>query len=317
MLAELQFVKGAVAKKNFDPTLTHFLIRERRVWGFNGIIGLSSPIQCDLDIAPQGLQFLRALAACKETITLHLTDKGQLCVSSGGFRTLVECVKPEEHKALPPAGDFVELPGNMLNAIKTLEPFIGFDASRPWACGILFRGRSAYATNNIIATEYWLGHEFPITVNIPVQAVRELMRIGEEPLGLQVNEDRLTFYYSGHRWLMTKLSALTWPDITAALDHNASDQMIPPPEGLFEALDIIAPFTDDMGRVTFDGSRITTGDSADATAVEFEGCPASGSYNCDQLLALKSVAHRVDFAAYPRPVPFVGHNLRGVVLGLR
>lgn len=318
MLAELNFVKGAVAKKDFDPTLTHFLIRDRRVWGFNGIIGLSTPIQCDLDIAPKGGQFLKALNACKETVTLRLTDKGQLAIASGGFRTLVDCVKPEEHKALPPAGNFVELHGQMLTAIKTLEPYIGFDASRPWACGILFSGKSAFATNNITAVQYWLGHDFPITVNIPVQAVRELLRIGEEPLGLQVAEDRLTFYYSGHRWLMTKLSALEWPDVTKPLDAAMQGANLTKPlEGLFDVLETVHPFTDEMERVVFESNRVTTGNTTDATSYELPGLPSAGAYNCGQLLGLRGVAERIDFNRYPGPVPFVGDNLRGVILGLR
>lgn len=317
MLKELQFVKGAVAKKDFDPTLTHFLIRNRRVWGFNGIIGLSSPIQCDLDIAPQGLAFLKALNACDAEVTLHLAPSGQLVIRSGKFRTTVNCVAPEEHKALPPAGDFVELDGEMLAAVKKLEPFIGFDASRQWACGILFRGHSAYATNNIAFVQYWLGYEFPIEVNIPTQAIRELIRIGEEPLGLQACEDRLTFYYEGGRWLMTKLSALEWPQMDKVFALTDSANYSPVPEGLFDALDKLRPFTDDMGRVLFDGTCMSTTGDETGTSIELATTPAAGKFNCDQLAALRSVALKMDFGQYPRPVPFLGERVRGVIAGLR
>lgn len=318
MLTELQFVKGAIAKKDFDPTLTHFLIRNRRVWSFNGVIGLSSPIECDLDLAPQGQQFLKALNACTETISLHMATNGQLTVKAGRFRTFVDCVPPEEHKALPPAGSFVELDGSLLGALRKLEPFIAVDASRPWACGILFRGQSAFATNNITFVEYWLGYNFPIEVNIPTQAVRELIRIGEEPLGLQVCEDRLTFYYSGHRWLMTKLSALEWPNMDRIFDLVASADLEHVDDSFFDAIAQIKPFTDDMGRVIFgDGKLRTSADDAAATVVEFPPAPLSGSYNCDNLLALRGVAQKADFNHYPKPVAFTGDRVRGVVAGLR
>lgn len=320
MLKELQFVKGAVAKKNFDPTLTHFLIRNRRVWGFNGIIGLSSPIECDLDIAPQGLTFLKALNACTETVSFALTPSGKLAIASGKFKTLVDCVPPEEHKALPPEGSFVELNGTMLKALRVLEPFMGFDASRAWACGILFRGAAAYATNNIVFMQYWLGADFPLEVNIPSQAVRELLRINEEPLGLQVCEDRLTFYYSGHRWLMTKLSALDWPgaslDAIFKLTESASYQ--PVTDDMMHALEIVAPFADDMGRVYFDGKAASTSlEPTEATVYSFDGAPSKGLYNVHQLLNLNGVATHAAFEAYPTPASFKGDSLRGVISGLR
>lgn len=318
MLKELNFVKGAVAKKNFDPTLTHFLIRDRRVWGFNGIIGLSSPIECDIDTAPQGYTFLKALNACKETVALALTSKNQLSIASGRFKTVVDCVTPEEHKALPPTGEFVELNGTMLDALKTLEPFMGFDASRQWACGILFRGDSAYATNNITFMQYWLGADFPLEVNIPSQAVRELIRIGEEPLGLQIAEDRLTFYYSGHRWLMTKLSVLEWPNLERVFDLTARADKTPLPPDFFTAMETIAPFADDMGRIYFDGKCVRTSlDDAVATTYGFDGVPLAGSYNVAQLLSLAEVITSADFSLYPSPAPFFGKHIRGVVAGLR
>lgn len=317
MLTELQFVKGAVAKKDFDPTLTHFLIRNGRVWGFNGIIGLSSPIQCDLDIAPQGLPFMKALNACEAEVSLHLAPSGQLVIRSGNFRTTVNCVAPEEHRALPPAGAFVEMPGGMLAAVKKLEPFMGFDASRPWACGILFRGRSAFATNNITFVEYWLGYEFPIEVNIPTQAIRELIRIGEEPLGLQVCEDRLTFYYEGGRWLMTKLSALEWPKLDRVFQLTETANYGPVPEGLFDALDKLRPFTDDMGRILFEDSSISTTGDETGTSITLPGVPSAGKFNCDQLAALRSLVKQIDFNQYPQPVPFLGDAVRGVIAGLR
>lgn len=317
MLKELQFVKGAVAKKDYDPTLTHFLIRNRRVWGFNGVIGLSSPIECDLDIAPAGLPFLKALNACEETVAMHLSPNGQLVIRSGNFRTAVNCVPPEEHKALPPAGGFVELEGNMLSALRKLEPFIATDASRPWACGILFRGSSAFATNNITFIEFWLGSKFPIEVNIPTLAVRELLRIGVEPLGLQVCDDRLTFYYPEGKWLMTKLSALNWPAMDAVFQLTEGASYEPICETLMAAITKLKPFTDDMGRVIFDGKRVRCSEDEDTTFIDLPSAPPAGKFNCEQLLALEGVAREIDFTRYPKPVPFRGERVRGVVAGLR
>lgn len=319
MLAELKFVRGGLDRKNFDPTLTHFKIQDGRVWTYNGIISLSCPIACDLDVAPHGLQFLKALNACDDVTTVHTTASGQLSIKSGRFRTLVDCVPSTEHKAPPPSGTFIELTGNLMSAVKVLEPFIGFDASRPHFMGILFKGQTALATNNIIAVEYWLGYEFPIPegVNIPIQAVRELLRIGEEPLGLQVREDQLTFYYSGHRWLTTKLSTLGWPDVSTMLNGLPCDGLGPVEPGFWEAVEKLQPFTDDMTRVICREGQMMTSLEPTATVVELPGCPQAGAYSSAMLIKLRGVADLIDFNQYPRPVPFQGANVRGMILGLR
>lgn len=319
MLNELKFVRGGLDKKNFDPTLTHFKIQDGRVWTYNGIICLSCPIACDLDVAPHGVQFLKALNACEDVTTVHTTASGQLSIKSGNFRTLVDCVPSSEHKAPPPAGSFIELSGNLLSAVKTLEPFIGFDASRPHFMGILFKGQSALATNNIIAVEYWLGYDFPIAegVNIPVQAVRELLRIGEEPLGLQVREDQITFYYTGHRWLTSKLSTLGWPDVPHLLNQLPTEGLGPVVPGFWDAVDKLQPFTDDMTRIHFASGAIRTAKDETATVVELPGVPEVGAFSSAMLTKLRGVADLMDFSQYPRPVPFQGVNVRGMILGLR
>ena len=43
MIDAVKFVQGAVAKKDYVAELTHFLIQDNRITGYNGIMGLSSP----------------------------------------------------------------------------------------------------------------------------------------------------------------------------------------------------------------------------------------------------------------------------------
>lgn len=73
ILPALKFVQGAVAKKDFAPSLTHFRIKNREVRGFNGTLGISSPINIDLDICPKAAQFIKAIGACQHTISLHVS----------------------------------------------------------------------------------------------------------------------------------------------------------------------------------------------------------------------------------------------------
>ena len=182
MLAELKFVQGAVAKKDFLPALTHFRIEDGRVRSFNGTLALSTPIQFDINCTPKAEPFIKAIQNCKETVTMTMTPAGRLGIKSGSFKAFIECVEEENYHAEPEGEEF-DIDGEaLLKALQAVAPFIGDDASRPWSNGVLLKGQSAYATNNVMLVEYWTGTTFPIVCNVPKVAIREMLRIGEAPL---------------------------------------------------------------------------------------------------------------------------------------
>lgn len=344
MIETLRFVRGAVAKKDYQPALTHFQIRNGRITGFNGTIALSSPIGIDIDAVPKAEPFLRAIENCTvEPTVIHKTEAGRLGLRSGRFRAFVDCLDDDAHELfdnVKPEGETITpLPGNLLPALAVLEPFIGNDASRPWSNGVLLHGSSAYATNNIILLQYWIGVHFPLTVNLPAQAVREALRIGEEPVALSVSDRSLTFHYDGDRWLRMILLSVDWPNVDHLLDTPC--EPVPVPDAFYDAVNTLAPFTDDAGRIYIRGDHLTThvqgqkgatvdlvdlqhsddcalgmGGGCDCPALEKMPLPLHGAFNHKYLALLSGVATHIDFDAHPRPSGFRGKMLRGVIVGL-
>lgn len=306
-----------MAKKDFVMALTHFQIKNGYVKGHNGGLTLCAPIALDIDVNPKATQFVKAITTCSEMIQLHLTASNRLSVKSGKFRAYVDCIE-EGFPYTAPEGDSVELPDGILKALKCLLPFIAEDASRPWARGILFRDQSAFATNNVVLIEHWLGYRFPVSINIPKAAVAEMVRIDEEPVRLQMTENSVTFFYPGDRWLKTQLYSLEWPDLSKVLDRPNNPQE--PPAGLWEALDDVAPFADNLRRVYFkEGSISTDPNDTEATGamVEVPGLNATGIYNVDYLANLSEVVQTIDFSGYPGPSIFYGDCIRGAIIGMR
>lgn len=315
MLDALKFVQGAVAKKDFVQALTHFHISGGFIKGYNGSLALCSPIDLDLEVTPKAVQFIKAIATCKDTVQLNVTPAGRLAIKSGSFKAFVDCIDGP-YPDIQPEGEVLELDGTLLKALKVLNPFIADDASRQWARGILFRGPSAYATNNVTLVEYWLGYNFPVEVNIPEPAVRELLRIGEEPTKVQVCENSATFHYASGRWLRTQTYSTQWPDMGKILNRDSTQQ--PFPEGFFEALVDLLPFADDLDRVYFLGTRIATA-LADGlgASVDLAGLPEQGVYNIKQLQLLEDIAETIDLSQYPAPCLFYGDRVRGAIVGMR
>lgn len=317
MLKELKFVQGAVAKKDFLPAMTHFVIEDGRVRAYNGMIALSSPLPFDIDCIPKAEPLVRAITNCDETVTLSMTPAGKLRIQSGKFRAFIDCID-EETLHVVPEGEEVELDGEaMLEALKVIHPFIGDDASRPWTNGVLLRGQSAFATNNVVLVEYWVGAQFPVTVNVPRQAIREMLRINEAPTHAQVCDSSITFHYPDGRWVRAQLFESEWPDLAKVLDKECN--AITVDQRIFDALATIKPFADKMGRVFISEGVLSTSPEFDAEGASYEipGLPFAGVYNIEMLNLLKGVAMHADFTTYPEPCLFYGNRLRGAIIGMR
>ena len=318
MLKSLKFVQGSVAKKDFLPALTHFVIEYGKVRGFNGVIALCSPIPFDIACRPKADVLIKAIANCDDTVQLNLTPAGRLSVKAGKFKAFVDCVDQETPHPLP-EGEFVQFDGAaLLEGLKAVEPFIGSDASRRWANGVLIREGSLFATNNVMLVQYWVGELFKDVVNLPAVAVKEIIRINEPPLYAQVAEGNITFHYEGDRWLRTQLyDTAAWPDLGKVLDRPSLQKPIQ--EELFEALEVVKPFVGKLGTIIFNEQSITThtddneGASYDVpTLIGVEGC-----YNITHLELLKGTAKTIDWKGYPGPCMFENGRLRGAIIGVR
>lgn len=316
MLTSLKFCAGSVAKKDFVIDLKHFAIQDGFIRGFNGTLALGSPIPFDINCAPNAEQLIKAVAKCNDTIQLSLTKAGRLSVKSGGFKAFVDCIQGETNH-VEPEGEFVSFDGELLLAgINACAPFIGSDASRPWANGVLIKGQSIFATNNVMLVEYWLGSEFPITVNIPRAAVREMQRIGEAPIGAQVTTNSITFHYEGERWLRTQLFATEWPDLSAVL--NRPSQQMPLDERIFDGLDSVKDFVDKLGCIFLMPDELRThADELEGAGFAMEAFGWEGKYNIEMLKLLKGTATTIDWSTYPGPCMFQGDRIRGAIIGMR
>lgn len=314
MLSSIKFVQGSIASKGFAPELTHFCIKDGMIRGFNGDLALASPIDLDLNVIPKAKQFIKAIIACKAETAMHITGAGRLCIKSGKFKAFIDCIE-ETYPNIEPEGDKIALKGSFIKQLALLKPFIAEDASKPWARGILLDGCTATATNNIVIVQKWIDEPFPIRVNIPETAVRELVRIKEEPTHMSVTENTISFYYANGRWLRSNLVGLDWPDINRVLDAESNPK--PVPVGLFDAIQDLKDFVEESGRLIFaDGKVMTTRDEGEGASVELDGLPQECCINWRHLAKLEGIAVEIDLAMYPAPCIFYGDNLRGAIVGM-
>lgn len=315
MLESLKFVQGAVAKKDLLPEMTHFRIRNGTVKAYNGKMAICSPIEFDIDCMPKADMLVSAIQQCDETVSLSMTPAKRLKITSGSFKAFVECVDSDIADVVP-EGQIINVDGKiLLKAFSTIQPFIGDDASRPWSNGILLRGQSAFATNNVCLVEYWLGVTFPREVNIPRSAIREVLRVAQAPEHIQLTDNSITFYYGENKWIRSQLYTPDWPELSPILDRESVQKPID--NNLFKAVESISRFVNKMGAIYMRDGAIHT-EAADNLGASYAfGEPHHlGCYNHRMLMLLEGIAETVDWTAYPNPVLFFGERLRGAIIGM-
>lgn len=318
MLKELKFVHGAVASKDYVPALNHFRIADGRAEGYNGTLALSTPIALDFKAMPKATAFVKAIERLPEgkEVAMYLTKTGKLSVKAGNFLVHVDCWPDDDAPRVAPAGEIYPLPGGMLPVMTKLAPIMGIDASRPWACGILFRGQSAFATNNIIVLEHWLPVVFPSPINLPAQAIKEMLRIGEEPVSMQPEAGAITFHYANGAWLRTSLLATDWPDLARVLDQGCTPVPVHPE--FFDAVRRLDAFIEKAGRLYLRGDIVATSPhDGEGALAELVGLNLEGCYHLAQMARLEGLADTIDLSRYPAPALFFGGMLRGAIVGMR
>lgn len=319
MLEILNIVKGSVSAKDLVPVLTHFALHEGRICGYDGRVYIDAPYAyADRhSFTVPAVAFIAAMEVCEGHNSMFSVGNGFLKITSGFFSARLPTGPMENFPVVVPEGKRIKHAGGLLKAFRKLKPFMGEDASRPWASGVLIKGAKAIATNNIVIAEV------PITLAlkdciIPVFAIEELLRLDREPLAYSQTEDSVTFYLPGDIWLRTKLVAgdppVSLPTIVKELSKGAKWTAVP--ADLKEAVNRVQPFCANKAAplVMLSSDHVST--ESETMAAKVAGFPDLGAcaFRCEPLLAVLEIATRIDWTKFPK-VPWKGDNIQGAIVG--
>lgn len=276
---------------------------------------VSSPIDLDINCSPNAKEFLNAVKLCKNTTSFSKIENS-LLIKSGRFSAKIKCLDGEGQTFVP-KGKVYNIDGeNFVKSLKAISKFVANNENQLWSSGVLISKGSAFATNNIILIEKWLNEEFPITCNIPLSVIEELVRLKEYPESIQSDEKTLTFHYKDDRFITTVLYDLQWPNVRKILNVESDLKCLP--NDFFNTLEELKSFVDKDGFIYFDNNRISTeyngstGATFEVQDLEFK----KSKFKFDSVEKLKGVVEKIDISKYPKPCPFVGDKLRGVIIGV-
>lgn len=308
----LKFVSPVITGKTVEAS--HVVIDNGQLRASNGIVSMGCPVDVPLSCAPQAAGLQNALRRGGDVVALQMSTGGRLQVHSGRLRATVPCLPVADLPVQRPTGQAAAYDGAALrDALEVVLPFASKDTLRPWANGVLLKGQSVYATNNVCVVEYWLGEECPIPVNVPLAAVAAVVKHRDILETIFIDQHSISFVYQDGSWIRTLLLAQDWPDLTSILDRPSTPAPIP--SELYDALRALKGFGTN---VRLENGLAIAGDPHDDGATYEIGGLAQvvGRYQTAALAALEDVATSADFSLYPAPMLFYGDRLRGAIAGM-
>lgn len=305
----VSFCKAGIGGSKATEAQKCFRISEGRIYSSNGTVTFSAPIPLEFDANPNADDFCAAVKNCDEGFTLGY-DGAQIIFRSGKFSAKVGCVT--EGVEVRPIGQAVAtgVGCQILPALKALQPFIGDDPKRAWSNGILFRGKSAFATCNTIIIEHWCGASFPTEFIIPEAGVKTLLKIGEEPAWIAVDGKTVVVGLSGDRWFRIESFEENWPDVSGIFAMSNWGNVPETPEGLFPAMAKLSGFAGAFADAFIHEGAISVG----GAKIEVDGLAGTAKTPWKFLAMLEGVATKLSFSDGLR-IRFIGKGVRGLLSG--
>lgn len=324
MIDLLKIVLGAVSTKDIVPVLNNFCLyrslfnQKGRIQGSDGTLYIDAPFDHPInECTVKADKFIRAIEACDGAPDFGITETGRLSIKNGRFKAYLPTLPATDYPIASQEGEVVSLPPNFVEIITRIKPFISLDASRVWSTSLLFLDGYVYATNNIIIARIPCelnSENHPFGISLPASTIDRILDIKQNPSLCYVADNSVTFEY-GPVWMRSQLTSEQWPAIAPMFKDFAVSIAIP--ADLKDAVEKVKFFcVNEKFPVIKLGTSVSTGTGDQGASVDGFDLPES-SFHGDQLSRVLEIATHADFSTYPKPCPFKGPGIEGLIVGIK
>ena len=226
---------------------------------------------------------------------------------------LTEWVMPTREPEVKP------VPPNFAEAVEKLLPFCSENATHPWATCLSAKGDHLYATNNVaLARASCPGVGAWGEFLLPRWAAAFVAGRMAGLLGWEVTEQYVTFAWADGSWMRSSLILAKFPNLSAMLDTLGETPCDVTPGWLACLNRVVDVCEDPIVRLKADGIYGSTGEVLqveDGTGVPLPDGRTETLWDARYLVPVLTLATHWDPAAYPKPAPWRGPGVEGVVLG--
>lgn len=205
-------------------------------------------------------------------------------------------------------------PTALAAACVVLEPFVSDDASRQWTRGVLFRGRCAYATNNVILAATDTGAHVDGDVLLPHGFVEQVVTLGT-PAGVLLERDRVRCRWDDDVRVTTTTLSATWPEEATLVDLlKPAGELVALLDSTRDAFEsaLLMQLDSVVPKITIDGRELRISHASREIVVEIEQALPTCTLRAEVLKKILPAGTRFCFGDRGW---FDGPNARGGFVG--
>ena len=316
MLPELTRVVDVLPTRDLIPALTCLHFYDNRVQASDGLVTIETDCPCEHEFTANGLDVFRAISASGDRASINLTDQN-ITFTSPNFRARIRRFPDADYPRQSFENAGMENRG-LIDGLRLLQPFISDERSVRNLCGVRFDGEGwMWVADPRCIVRYPMLTQFEQPFVLPQEGITQLVRIGEEPKTINVERNKITFYYP---WGAMAIRTLEddWPDLEQLLPNG--DTYVDT-TALRNEVEAMLPFLADVMwpvvELDANGMHIASSEEGREVKLSFSSYPES-RFNAQLLHKVVCVASDIDLTPYPDGCPFRGENgLEGVVIGVR
>lgn len=316
-LAALAKVKEVVAKKALVPHLTYYLVKDGEIIATDGQVTAGAPFPQDRTFMVPAVEFDKVLNKLGDTAEINI-EEGAILVTKGRYRSRINTLKDiDVFTFARPEGKMTKPPKDFVRSLRRLRPFVSDNATRVFAMAYRLRAGDMTVTNNISVARILLpACKIAFDHNIPVWAVDKVLGRGSGDLtAIQFTTTSFSFIFDDDSWLRTPLIDEKFPDET--LDNLLSatpEASVELTAEWREVCGTVASLCDSTLRILPD--KITGGRGQAGTEGDIESeVKALTAWDLKTLEFVLGLATHFDPSYYPKPCPWRGADVRGLIMG--
>ena len=313
----VDWIKGALAKKDLVQHFTHYRVEDGEIRAYDGRMLASHPFPYDGTFLAPGTEFEAILDRMTEANPdIKETETG-IRISSGRFRGDVRTLPMTEFPELPIGDDWLPFPDDLLDVFADMTRFISDNATKVWAMGIAIVDGRLYATNNVSMAFADRPETAGMKAILPVWAVQFAIDRREGLKEWQVHEGYCAFRWDNGAWMRTQLMVGEIPDMMPKMAEEMEQATFEITPEWRHAYDLVTGVSKES--IHLHADRIIG--STDHSDVEHEAespLPESQDHSTWSVRYLNnviSVATHWQPDNWPKPATFHGERVRGLLVG--
>lgn len=321
MKQEINWLKGALTGKEIIVNMTYYKIQDGQIQATDGRIIAGHPWPYDGEALVPGIELEKIVSRVPEDQDIDLKfNKKNITVNAGDFRAFIPVIADLNTWAYPGIENkkWSPVPENLHDALVNLKPFISSNATQPWANCIALKEDWAYATNNIAVAGMPCPGLGKINLLLPLWAV-EFMLKRTGITHWQFTDNYIAFKWDNGAWMRTQIVQGEFPISAFKMVQEAAKvnptQVID--EKFRQAFARLNGLVEEPLRIYANRlwGKLREAEIEETVVSEIPASRDHTIWSMEHLKPVVECATHWNPGLWPKPVPFKGEKISGVIMG--